>query len=95
MDFRTYHSQGLCARVNIVKPRFDSTNVSSKLLVDAVVSLRHYFIGVVNEAATEAGHPGSSTSTTLSPAVHTFAVKRHLGVIFLCFRKIDMLGLTS
>jgi len=95
VDLGADHAQGLSARVDIVQARLDCADVPAELLVDAVVGLRHDFVGVVDEAAAEAGHPGTRAPAALAPAVHAFAVEGHLGVVLVCFGKGDMLGLAG
>jgi hypothetical protein len=52
-----------------VQPRLDRLYVPTKLLVDAVVGLRHGLVGVFDEAAAEAGRPGAHAAAALAPAV--------------------------
>ena len=68
-------------------------HVSAELLVDACVALGHYFVGVVDEAAADAGRPGAHASAAGSPAVHAVAVEGRFGVIFVGLGEDDVLGL--
>lgn len=86
------HPEGLGARVDVVQAWLDCLHVSAKLLVDAVVGLRYDFVGVVDEAATQTGHPGSSTTTALAPAVHALAVEGHFSVVLVSLGEVDVFG---
>jgi len=80
------------AGVDIMQTRLDCADVSPKLLVDAVVGLRHDFVGVVDEAAAEAGHPGSRTAAALPPAVHALVLEGHLSVVLVSFGEMYVSG---
>lgn len=67
-------------------------HVSAELLVDAGVALRHDFVGVVDEAAADAGRPGPHASAARSPAVHAVAVEGSFRVIFVGLWEDDVLG---
>ena len=92
MNFRAYHSECLCAGIYVVKSGFDCAHVSTEFLIDAVIGLRNYLVGVVDEAAAETGRPSSGEATAFSPAVHAFAVGGHFGMMLVCFWKADMFG---
>lgn len=68
-------------------------HVSAELLVDASVALRHDFVGVVDEAAADAGRPGPHAPAARSPAVHAVAIEGSFRVIFVGLGKDDVLGL--
>ncbi len=92
MDFGADHAESFSAGVDVVEAGFDGAHVAAEFLVDAVVGLRHYFVGVVDEAAAEAGQPGPRAPAALPPAVHAFAVEGHFGVVLVHFRQADVLG---
>jgi len=61
-----------------MKSWLDCFKIFSKLLVDTFITLRYDFVRIVDKAATNTRHPGSHTSTTLSPPDHAFAIARNL-----------------
>lgn len=68
-------------------------HVSAELLVDAGVALGHDFVGVVDEAAADAGRPGPHTPAAGSPAVHAVAVEGRLRVVLVGLGEDDVFGL--
>jgi hypothetical protein len=75
-----------------MQSRLDRAGVASKLLKNALVALRHDLVGVVDEAAAEAGRPCSQTTTALTPAMQTLAVGRDFGELVVHLRQDDVLG---
>ena len=93
MDLGAYHAQGFGAGVDIVQSGLDGLHVSAELLVDAVVALGDGFVGVLDEAAAQAGAPGASEPAALSPVVQAFAVEGQLGLVGVALGELDVLGL--
>ena len=69
-------------------------HVPAELLVDACVALRHDFVGVVDEAAADAGRPGPHAPAARSPAVHAVAVTWNFSVVLIRFRQNNVFWLT-
>lgn len=69
-----------------MQPWLDCLHIPTEFLVDALVRLRDYFVGIVHEAAAEAGDPCSQAAAAFTPAVHTFPVEWNFGVIVIDFR---------
>jgi len=66
-----------------VKPRFNCAHISTKFLIDAVVSLRNYLVGIVDETAAKTRCPSSSKATTFSPTMHAFAIRWHFCMMLI------------
>ena len=90
MDLGTDHTESFSAWINIMKTRFYSTYVSAELLIDSVICLLDYFIGIVYKATAETRSPSSRKTTAFTPPVHTLAIAGHLFMILICFGKVDM-----
>jgi len=73
-----------------VKSRFNCADVSTEFLIDAVVSLRNYLVGIVDETAAKTRCPSSSKATTFSPTMHAFAIRWHFCMMLIFFWKFDM-----
>lgn len=84
------HSKCLSARIYVVEPWFYSTHISTKFLIDAAVGLWDYFVGIFDEAATDARCPSSCTSAAFPPAMHALSVGRYLGMVLIGFREVDV-----
>ena len=72
-----------------MQPRLDGPDVPSEFLVDSLVALGHYFVGVLYAAT--AGDPCSAAPAALTPAVHAFAVEWYFGVLLIFLWEDDML----
>jgi hypothetical protein len=95
VDFGADHAQGFGAGVYVVETWADCFDVPTEFLIDAVVGLGDGLVGVFDEAAAEAGGPGTHASAALAPAMQTRAVKRQFLLMRVHFWQIDMLGFAS
>lgn len=57
-----------------MKSWLDCFEILAELLVDSLITLRDNFVGIVDEAAADAGHPCPHTATALAPPNHALAV---------------------
>jgi len=94
MDLCTDHAQSFSAWINIVKSRFYSAYISTELLIDSVICLWDYFIGIVNKTTTETRSPSSCKTTAFTPPVHALTIKGHLCMMLVYFGKVDMFRLS-
>ena len=75
MDFGADHAESFSAWIDVVKAGFDSLDILSEFLIDAVVGLGDGFVGIIDTAAENTRDPGSEASTALAPAVKAGAVE--------------------
>ena len=95
MDLGADHTEGLGARVDVVKSWLDGADVAAELLVDAVVGLGDCFVGVLHEAAAKTGHPGAHAAAALPPTLETLAIAGQFCVVGISFGEADVFGLAG
>ena len=73
---------------------FDCFNIASKFLINSLVALLNYLIGIVYKTTTKTGHPCAHTSAALSPTMHAISIERDLSMMLIGFGQYYVLGLT-
>jgi hypothetical protein len=71
----------------------DCLHVSSEFLIDSLIGLGDYLVGIIDKAAAKAGNPCSHAAAAFTPAVHTFTIKWNLSMIVIHLWQSYMLWL--
>lgn len=90
MDLHAYHTQGLCAGVDVVQAWLYCFQIPTELLVNALVTLGYNLIGIVNKTTANAGHPCSHAATYFAPAHHATSIEWDLLCRIVHFGKMNM-----
>lgn len=77
-----------------MEPWLDCLEIPAKLLIHTFVTLRDYFVGVVNETAAYTGHPCSHTTATFTPVDHALSIAWHLVYSIVNQGKLNVFRLT-
>ena len=68
-----------------MKPWLDCSEIPTELLINPLVTLRNDFVGILDEATANAGHPCPHAPAAFSPTVHAFSIQGYIRIIIVLF----------